>query len=87
MSAFPGFLRSVLLAWCLSVWMTIAAASTQEIEQELNYAAKIYASIAEANCENDRDKFTNFYQNVRKTVQDEGKFEHYFPDKGELHSY
>ena len=86
MSTFAVLFRSALLACCLSRWMIAGAASTHEIEQELNYAAKIYASIAEANCENDRDKFSNFYQNVRKSIQEEGKFEHYFPDKGELYT-
>ena len=87
MSPFPVFFRSVLMAWWLTHWMIIAAASSQEIEEELNYAAKIYASIADANCENDPEKFNNFYHNVRRSIQEEGKFEHYFPDKGELHSY
>ena len=81
------FLQSVLMAWCLSRWMITAAGSTQDIEEELNVAAKIYASIADANCENDEEKFDNFYHSVRKSIQEEGKFEHYFPDKGELYSY
>lgn len=87
MSNFAMLFRAALVACCLSGWMITGAASTHEIEEELNYAAKIYASIADANCENDPVKFDNFYQNVRKSIQQEGKFEHYFPDKGELYSY
>ena len=87
MRGFAMFLLSVLMAWCLSPWTIIATGSAQAVEEELNYAAKIYASIADANCENNEEKFSNFYHNVRKSIQEEGKFEHYFPDKGELYSY
>lgn len=85
MRVFRMFLQSVLVAGPLSHWIFLAAGSEQiiEVEEELSEAAKIYASIADATCENDATKFSNFYQSVRDSIQDEGKFASYFPNKCE----
>ena len=84
MKGFAAFFPSVLIACCLSHWMIVAAGAAKTIEEELSFAATIYASIADANCENDEDKFSKFYDDIRRSIQEEGKFEDYFPDKGEL---